>query len=65
MGSQDIQALADLGNSYDLVRAMRISLVTKESLLQIALATFVPIAPLALTMMPWDEVLRALVGVLF
>jgi hypothetical protein len=65
IGSQDIQALADLGHSYDLVRAMRISLVTKESLLQIALATFVPIAPLALTMMPWDEVLRAVVGVLF
>jgi hypothetical protein len=47
------------------LRTMRISRVTKEVIAQLAVATFVPIVPLALTMMPLEELLNPLLGVLF
>jgi len=65
VGSADIQSLADLGNSYEVIRTMRIAPVTKETLLQIVVATLAPIVPLALTMMPLEELLKTLLGVLF
>jgi hypothetical protein len=65
LGSADIQSLADLGNSHEVVRTMRIVPVTKQALLQIVVATLAPIAPLALTMMPLEKLLKALFGVLF
>jgi len=65
VGSGDIQSLADLGNSFEVVRTMRITPVTKETILQLVAATLVPIVPLALTMMPLEELLKTLLGVLF
>jgi len=47
-----IQSLADLGNSFEVLRGMRIAPVTKETILRLAAATLAPIVPLALTMMP-------------
>jgi hypothetical protein len=64
VGSADIQSLADLGNSYEVVRTMRPVPVTKEMVIQLALATLAPIAPLALTMMPLEELLKKLIGIL-
>src|SRR5688572_10996133 len=65
VGSSDIQSLADLGNSYEVVRTIRILPVTKETIVQVVFATIAPIVPLALTMMPLEELLKTLVGVLF
>jgi hypothetical protein len=65
VGSADIQSLADLSNSYDVVRTMRFAPVTKETVFRIVLATLAPIIPLALTMMPLEELLKTLFGVLF
>jgi hypothetical protein len=65
VGSADIQSLADLSASYDVVRTMRIVPVTKDTILQLVVATLVPIVPLALTMMPLEELLKTLLGVLF
>jgi hypothetical protein len=65
VGSSDIQSLADLGNSFEVVRTMRMAPVTKEMVLQLTLFTLAPIAPLGLTMMPLDELLKTLLGVLF
>jgi len=39
--------------------------VTRDAMLQLTVATLVPIAPLLLTMMPLDELLRKLFGMLF
>ena len=39
--------------------------VTKEAVLRLAAATLVPIVPLALTMMPLEELLKKLLGILF
>jgi hypothetical protein len=65
VGSADIQSLADLGNSFEVVRSMHIIPVTKEMILQIVIATIVPLIPLALTMMPLEELLKTLAGVVF
>jgi hypothetical protein len=65
VGSGDIQSLADLGTGYDVVRTMRAAPITKDAILQIVAATLVPVAPLALTMMPLEQLLKTLVGVLF
>ncbi|WP_137889096.1 hypothetical protein [Pseudomonas sp. 2FE] len=65
VGSADIQSLADLGNSYEVVRSMRLAPVTRDAILQIVVATLAPIVPLALTMMPLEELLKMLVGVVF
>jgi|SRR5829696_333678 len=65
IGSADIQSLADLGNSFEVVRSMRLTPVTKDAVLQLAVFTVAPLAPLLLTMMPLDQLLKTLLGVLF
>lgn len=65
VGSGDIQSLADLGNSYEVVRTMRIAPVTKEAILRLGVATLAPLVPLVLTMMPLEELLKTLFGILF
>jgi hypothetical protein len=44
---------------------MAIALITKAAFLQLVAATLVPVAPLALTMMPLEELLKKLLGILF
>jgi hypothetical protein len=65
VGSADIQSLADLGNSFEVVRSMRIAPITRQAVLQVVAATLLPILPLALTMMPLEDLLKKLLGVLF
>lgn len=65
LGSADIQSLADLGNSFEIVRGMRLAPITRDAVIQIAAAVLVPIAPLALTMMPLDQLLKYVFGLLF
>jgi hypothetical protein len=65
VGSGDIQSLADLGNSYEVVRSMNIMPVTRDAILRLGAATLVPLLPLVLTMMPLEELLKKLFGVLF
>lgn len=65
VGSGDIQSLADLGNSYEVVRGMRIAPVTRDAIVHLAAAALAPIVPLLLTMMPLEELLKRLFGILF
>jgi hypothetical protein len=62
VGSGDIQSLADLANSYEVVKTMRIAPITREAILRLVAATLLPVAPLALTMMPLEELLKILFG---
>jgi hypothetical protein len=64
VGSGDIQSLADLGNSFEVVRTMRMAPVTKEAVFQVATATLAPVVPLALTMMSLEDLLKRLFGIL-
>ena len=65
VGSADIQSLADLSNSHEVVQTMRIAPITKDAVLRLVAATLLPIAPLLLTMMPLEELLKMLFGILF
>jgi hypothetical protein len=60
-----VQSLADMSNGHDVVRGMASVPVTKEAVLRVALATVAPVIPLALTMMPLEELLKRLFGMLF
>jgi hypothetical protein len=57
MGSADIQSLADLNNSFDVVRSMRLVPFTKETILQLAVITLLPFLPLTLTMISFEELI--------
>jgi hypothetical protein len=65
VGSADIQSLADLGNSLDIVKTMRVSPITRDALFGLMLATLAPVVPLMLTMMSLEELVKTLFGVLF
>ncbi|HKP62315.1 MAG TPA: hypothetical protein VJV78_36530 [Polyangiales bacterium] len=65
VGSGDIQSLADLGNSLEVVRGMRVAPITRNSVLEIGITTLLPVAPLLLTMVPIDQLLKMLLGLLF
>jgi hypothetical protein len=65
VGSGDIQSLADLANSFGVIRTMRVVPFTKESLLLLLVTLLAPVLPLTLTMVPLEELLRRLLGVLF
>jgi hypothetical protein len=65
LGSADLQSLADLGNGLEVVRSMRVAPITRDSAVTLALATLAPLAPLLLTMMPLEELVKRLFGVVF
>jgi len=65
IGNSDIQSLADLGNSFQVVREMRIVPIKRDDVVRLVVATLLPIVPLALTMMSLEELLKTLFGVLF
>jgi hypothetical protein len=63
-GAED-PSLANAAANYGAVQAMRIMPVTRETVMQLILATLAPVAPLALTMMPLADLVKTLLGVLF
>jgi len=65
IGSPDIQSLADLGNSYEVVRTMHIVPVSKRAIIQLVFATLLPIAPLLFTVIPLNELLQQLIKFVF
>ena len=65
VGSADIQSLADLGNSYEVIRDMRYVPFSKDTAIQLAIATVAPILPLTLTMISLEELLKRLVTAVF
>jgi hypothetical protein len=64
LGSGDVQSLADLANSFEVVRTMRMAPVAMQDVLRLAIAVLLPIAPLLLTVMPLGELLRLVLGLL-
>jgi hypothetical protein len=49
LGTGDLQSLADLGNSYSVVREMRVVPFGLENMARLAAATAAPLLPLTLT----------------
>jgi hypothetical protein len=65
VGSGDIQSLADLGNSFEIVNGMKLVPFGKDTLLRLAVISLAPVAPLLLTMMPLGELLKEFLKVVF
>jgi hypothetical protein len=64
VGSADVQSLADMGGSYELVRNMRILPITPQMIGLFIIATLLPVFPLVLTEIPLSELMRKLVSIL-
>jgi hypothetical protein len=58
LGTADIQSLADLGNSYSFVRRMNLAPMQLYLPVYLVLACLIPMAPLTLTMMPLQAILK-------
>ena len=65
IGTSDIQALADLGIACSVVSEMRIVPFKLVDLTRLAVATAVPLLPLALTMFSLQELLARLIKIMF
>ncbi len=57
LGSTDIQSLADLGHSFDVIRETQPLPFGKRTVVMLAILTALPLLPLALTMMPLNEMI--------
>ena len=64
LGSADIQSLADLGNSFGMIREMKIFPFSQQQILQIAVVACLPGLPLIFLVMPVGEILQLLAGAL-
>jgi len=64
VGSGDIQSLADLANSYEVVRGMRAVPFSRDTIIQVAVPAVAPLLPLALTVVPAEEIVKRLLGLL-
>jgi hypothetical protein len=60
LGSGDIQSLADLGNSFQVIRKMRVLPVEPSDFIAMVLPGLLPVLPLATTVMPLGEILKSL-----
>lgn len=65
IGSADVQSLADLGNSFEIVRSMRVVPFTRDTVLQLAVITLAPVTPLLLTLVSPEELLKRLLQIIF
>jgi hypothetical protein len=65
LGSSDIQSLADLGNSYAVVREMRAIPFGVEDITRLAAATAAPFLPLLLTIFSPEELIMRIIKVVF
>jgi hypothetical protein len=60
LGTGDIQSLADLGNSFAIIRTMRILPLELSDFIAFVLPGLIPALPLAATVMPLGEIVKGL-----
>jgi hypothetical protein len=65
LGSGDIQSLADLGNSYSVIREMRPVPFGLDDISRLAAATAAPMVPLLLTIFSPEELIMRIINVVF
>ena len=65
MGTADIQSLADLGNSSEVVHKMRVLPFGTSIILRLTMLLLLPFAPLSLTMVPLEQLLDRAIGLFF
>ena len=60
LGTADIQSLADLGNSFNIIVEMNALPIGPRTPIHLLIACLLPLAPLVLTVMPLKEILKLL-----
>jgi hypothetical protein len=65
IGSGDIQSLADMGNSFQVIRDIKPFPFGKDTVIMLVVITLIPVLPLVLTMIPLEELIMKLLGVFF
>ena len=65
LGSGDIQSLADLGNSYNVVTEMRVVPFGLKDVIALTVAAAAPFIPLLLTVFSLEEIATRAIKVLF
>jgi hypothetical protein len=60
LGTADIQSLADLGSSFEIIRKMRVLPMEFSDFVAIVLPALLPALPLAATVMPLGEIVKGL-----
>jgi len=65
VGSGDIQSLADLGNSFQVIREIKPFPFSRETVVHLVFFTLLPGLPLVLTMIPLEELITKLLGSVF
>jgi hypothetical protein len=63
LGHPDMSSLVDLGSSFLVVRQMSVFPVSRAQFIQTALISCVPGLPLAFLVLPFDQMLKLIVGV--
>jgi hypothetical protein len=65
LGTGDIQSLADLGNSFAVVREMRAVPFAPDDVTRLLVATVLPMVPLLLTIMPLEQLVTQAIKIVF
>ena len=60
LGTADIQSLADLGNSFNIIMEMNALPISPRTPIHLLIACLLPMAPLVLTVMPLKDILELL-----
>lgn len=59
LGSGDIQSLADLANSYQVIEGMSIAPITKRLVIQLAVLASAPLIPVIVAVTPTNQIVKA------
>jgi hypothetical protein len=65
LGTSDIQSLADLGNSFSVMREMRAVPFVTDDVIHLFASTLAPLLPLLLTIMPLDQLVTQAIKIIF
>jgi hypothetical protein len=65
LGSADVQSLADMAGSFEVVRGMRVLPISRDAVVHLVVATLLPVAPLLLTMISVEDMVTHLVRIVF
>jgi hypothetical protein len=65
LGTSDIQSLADLGNAYNAISKIHLLLFSKQIAIRLAVAIMLPLLPLALTIVPLEQLIVRLIKFVF
>lgn len=64
VGNADIQSLADLAGSFDVIKEMRLVPFDKAMVLQTTIVALLPVSPLLLTLISLEEIAKTLLAIL-